>query len=111
MYEAHYSLHPSLGRGRERVRSLLISHRYSHSIVPAVDLQDNLGILMFLQRLYGVVILAGKHLVEQALHTAKVGIAVLVEKFLRLGNLSHIDIGRQSRFRSLRHSSNRLFLV
>lgn len=61
-----------------------------------IDLTDNLGILVLLQRFYGVVILAGKHLVEQALHTAQVGIAVLAEEIFCLGNLSHIGIGRKT---------------
>ena len=51
---------------------------------------------MLLQRFYGVVILARKHLVEQTFHTAQVGIAVLVEKYMRLGNLSHIGIRRKT---------------
>ena len=59
-----------------------------------IDLTDNLGIQVLLQQLYDVVILTGKHLVEQALHTAQVGIAVLAEEILCLGNLSHIGIGR-----------------
>ena len=66
---------------------------------------------MFLQPFNGIVILAGQHLVQKALHPAEVGIAVLVEEFLCHGNLSDIGFGRKRRFRCLYYGFRRFFPV